>query len=53
MPFLESFIQTPERYTSDFLLLQREITKEMRQKPDAKTVVYTVKMLAYGVRIQT
>lgn len=53
MPFLESFIQTPERYTSDFLLLQREITKEMRQKPDAKTVVYTVKMLSYGVRIQT
>ncbi len=49
-PFLESFIWNEEEYYDDMEKLRDELAKVMKQKKDAKTIVFAVKMFSYWAK---
>ena len=49
-PFLEKFIWREEEYYDDMEKLRDELAKTMKQKKDAKTIVFAVKMFSYWAR---
>lgn len=49
-PFLEKFIWNEELYYDDMEKLRDELAVTMKQKKDAKTVVFAVKMFSYWAR---
>ena len=48
--FLYEFIWRQEYYYSHMLELRDKLAKTMKQKPDAKTIVFAVKMFSYWAR---
>ena len=49
-PFLEFFLWNEEEYYDDMEKLRDELAKTMKQKKDAKTIVFAVKMFSYWAR---
>lgn len=50
LPFLEEFLGQEKYFYENMTKLQEKIAKTMKQKKDAKTVVFAVKMFSYGAR---
>lgn len=50
LPFLEEFLGKEKYFYENMTELQEKIAKTMKQKKDAKTVVFAVKMFSYGAR---
>lgn len=48
--FIEKYIDNQEYYYENMLVLRDELAKTMKQKIDAKTIVFAVKMFWYGAR---
>jgi DNA-(apurinic or apyrimidinic site) lyase len=46
-PFLEQFILNPEYYYDNMEDLRDILAKTMKQKYDAKTIVFAIKMFSY------
>ena len=49
-PFLEEFILNPEYYYDNMEELRDKLAKAMKQKHDAKTIVFAIKMFSYWAR---
>lgn len=50
--FIETIGQTKlENYTKDDILLLKDLVKHIKQKKDAKTIVFCIKMFIWAVRI--
>lgn len=49
-PFLDIFLWKEEEYYNDMEKLRDSLTKTMKQKKDAKTIVFAVKMFSYWAR---
>lgn len=49
--FHNIFLDLPLENWEDFSLFHRSLCKHMKQKSDAKTITFTIKMLAYAARI--
>ena len=49
-PFLEEFIWNEKEYYDDMERLRNDLAKSMKQKKDAKTIVFAVKMFSYWAR---
>jgi len=49
-PFLKSFIWNEEYFYDNMELLRNDLAKTMKQKKDAKTIVFAVKMFSYWAR---
>ncbi len=49
-PFLEIFIWNEEEFYNDMEKLRGDLAKTMKQKKDAKTIVFAVKMFSYWAR---
>lgn len=49
--FLDSFQDFIKKENINFIEIQHQIAIHMKQNPDSKTIVYTIKMLSYWVRI--
>jgi DNA-(apurinic or apyrimidinic site) lyase len=45
--FLNKFRENEEKYYDNMILLRDELAKTMKQKSDAKTIVFAVKMFSY------
>ena len=50
MPFLKDFVWKEEYYYENMLELRDELAKVMKQRKDAKTIVFAVKMFGYWAR---
>lgn len=50
LPFLEEFLGQEKYFYENMTKLQEKIAKTMKQKKDAKTVVFAVKMFSYWAR---
>lgn len=50
-PFIDSFFWKGEYYYKNMTQLRDELSKTMKQKKDAKTIVFAVKMFWYSSRI--
>lgn len=48
--FLKNFINNEEYFYDNMLILRNELAKSMKQKKDAKTIVFAVKMFSYWAR---
>lgn len=48
--FLKNFINNEEYFYDNMLILRDELAKSMKQKKDAKTIVFAVKMFSYWAR---
>jgi DNA-(apurinic or apyrimidinic site) lyase len=49
--FISTFQENISLFENDFILLRNTLAYHMKQKNDSKTIVYTIKMLSYGIRI--
>ena len=49
-PFLDIFIKKEEYYYDNMEILRGQLAKTMKQKLDAKTIVFSVKMFSYWAR---
>ncbi len=49
-PFLEEFVTKTEYYYNNMEELRDKLALTMKQKKDAKTVVFAIKMFSYGAR---
>ncbi|NDK08017.1 N-glycosylase/DNA lyase [Candidatus Gracilibacteria bacterium] len=49
--FLEQFIPNLDNYLDNLAILRDELANAMKQKKDAKTIVFAIKMILYGKRI--
>lgn len=49
--FLEQFISNLEKYLENLIILRDDLSTAMKQKTDAKTIVFAIKMLLYWKRI--
>lgn len=49
--FLTIFLNNIDYYISNLIFLRDELSKTMNQKKDAKTIVFAIKMIMYGIRI--
>jgi len=47
----EEFIGKEKYYYDNIIVLQNLLTKQMKQKKDDKTILFTIKMFHYGARI--
>jgi len=50
LPFFENFIWREEYYYENMTVLRDDLAKIMKQKYDAKTIVFAVKMFSYWAR---
>ncbi len=50
-PFIKEFSENTRLFENNFLLLREKLARHMQQKNNSKTIVYTIKMLSYWVRI--
>lgn len=51
-PFITLYEKKKQRYQKNWILFLDDLSKHMNQKKQAKTITFTLKMFAYGVRIQ-
>ena len=49
-PFIETFVWKEEYYYNNMSILRTELAKVMKQKIDAKTIVFAIKMFSYWAR---
>jgi N-glycosylase/DNA lyase len=49
--FLGIYISKIDFYIENILILRDDIAHTMKQKKDAKTIVFAIKMIMYGMRI--
>ena len=49
-PFIENFVWKEEYYYNNMSILRTELAKVMKQKIDAKTIVFAIKMFSYWSR---
>lgn len=49
--FLTLFLNNIDYYLANLIFLRDELSKTMNQKNDAKTIVFAIKMIMYGIRI--
>lgn len=49
--FLDKFLDNFDFYLWNIIILQEELAKTMKQKKDAKTIVFAIKMILYWTKI--
>lgn len=49
--FLDNFLNKINFYTNNLVILRNELASIMNQKKDAKTIVFAIKMIMYGIDI--
>ncbi len=49
--FIDIFLNNTDYYSWNLIILRNELTNTMNQKKDAKTIVFAIKMVMYGIDI--